>query len=167
MQFGSFSLCLSHSHHLFDECINEFFSVSEGTISLSECVSLDLESTKWRREFEWPEEVVGFLEFWSTSSDFVDQIFNARDTNFAEFSSNDGVVSKWNSASVNLTVSSLVDQVGNGLSRWESVSHKWLNDSDHVPGSLVKLNEGTVMELSQSKELQDLLWLWSKLVDTK
>ena len=79
-------------------------------------MSLDLESTKWRRELEWPEEVVGFLELWSTSSDFVDQVFNARDTNLAELSSDDGVVSKWNSASVNLTVSSLVDQVGDGLS---------------------------------------------------
>lgn len=116
MQFGGHSLCLSHSHHLLDECINEFFSVSEGTVSLSECVSLDLKSTEWRRELEWPEEVIGFLELWSTSSDFVDQVFNARDTNLAEFSSDDGVVSKWNSASVNLTVSSLVDQVGDGLS---------------------------------------------------
>ena len=130
-------------------------------------MSLDLESTKWRGELEWPEEVVGFLELWSTSSDFVDQVFDARNTDFAELSSDDGVVSKWNSASVNLTVSSLVDQVSNGLSGWESVSHEWLDDSDHVPGGLVKLDESTVVELSQSEELQDLLWLWSKLVDTK
>ena len=130
-------------------------------------MSLDLESAEWRGELEWPEEVVGLLELWSTSSDFVDEVLNASNTNFAEFSSNDGVVSKWNSASINLTVSSLVDQVGNGRSGWESVSHEWLDDSDHVPGSLVELNESTVMELSQSEELQDLLWLWSKLVDTK
>ena len=97
----------------------------------------------------------------------MDQVFDARNTDFAELSSDDGVVSKWNSASVNLTVSSLVDQVSNGLSGWESVSHEWLDDSDHVPGGLVKLDESTVVELSQSEELQDLLWLWSKLVDTK
>ena len=107
---------MSSSHHLSDELVDHLLSVSVGTISLSERVSLDLESTEWRRELEWPEEVVGFLELWSTSSDFVDQVFNARDTNLAEFSSDDGVVSKWNSASVNLTVSSLVDQVGDGLS---------------------------------------------------
>ena len=97
----------------------------------------------------------------------MDEVLNARDTDIAEFSSDDGVVSKWNSASVNLTVSSLVDQVGDGLSGWETVSHEWLDHSDHVPGSLVELNESTIVELSQSKELQDLLWLWGKLVDTK
>ncbi len=96
----------------------------------------------------------------------MDEVFDARNTMFAEFSSNDGVVSKWNSASINLTVSSLVDQVGDGVSGWETVSHEWLDNSNHVPGSLVKLDESTVMELSQSEELQDLLWLWSKLVDT-
>ena len=134
---------------------------------MGESVSLDLESSEWRRELEWPEEVVGFLELWSASSDFVDEVFNARNTDFAELSSDDGVVSKWNSASVNLTVSSLVDQLRDGGSGWESVGHEWLDHSDHVPGGLVKLNESTVVELSQSEELQDLLWLWSKLVDTK
>jgi len=129
-------------------------------------VSLDLESTKWRRELEWPEEVVGLLELWSAGGDFVDEVLDARDTDLAEFSSDDGVVSKWDSASVNLTISSLVDQVADGGSGWETVSHEWLDHSDHVPGGLVKLNESTVVELSQSKELQDLLWLWSKLVDT-
>ena len=153
MQFGGYSLCLSHSHHLLDECINEFFSVSEGTVSLSEGVSLDLESTEWGRELEWPEEVVGLLELWSAGGDFVDEVLNARDTDLAEFSSDDGVVSKWNSASVNLTVSSLVDQVGDGLSGWETVSHEWLDHSDHVPGSFVKLDKRTIVQLSNSKEL--------------
>ena len=41
-----------------------------------------------------------------------------------------------------------------------------LNNSNHVPGSLVKLDESTVVKLSKSEQLQDLLGLGSKLIDT-
>lgn len=83
----------------------------------------------------------------------MNEILNAGNTNLTELSGNDGVVSEWDSASVDLTVSSLVDKVGNSGSGWESVSDEWLDHSDHVPGSFVKLDENTVVELSQSKEL--------------
>jgi hypothetical protein len=53
------------------------------------------------------------------------------------------------------------------LSGWISVCNEWLDHLDHVPGSFVELDEHAVVQLSQSEELQDLLWLWSKLVDTK
>ena len=129
-------------------------------------MSLDLESTKWRRELEWPEEVVGLLELWSASDDLVNEILNAVDTVASELSSNDAVVGKRNSASVNLTISSLVNELGNGLSGWITEGDVWLDDSDHVPGSLVELDEHTVVQLSESEELEDLLWLWSELIDT-
>jgi len=97
----------------------------------------------------------------------VDEVLNAGDSGLAEFSSDDRVVGEWDSASVDLTVSSLVDELGDGGSGWETICDKWLDDSNHVPGGLVELDEHTVVELSQSEELQDLLWLWGKLVDTK
>jgi len=40
-------------------------------------VSLDFKSTEWGGELEWPQEVVGFLEFWSTGDDFMDEVLNA------------------------------------------------------------------------------------------
>ena len=43
----------------------------------------------------------------------------------------------------------------------------WLNNSNHVPGCFVQLDEHTVVQLSQSQKLQNLLWLWSELIDTK
>jgi len=83
----------------------------------------------------------------------VDQIFNTGNSTLTEYLSNNAVIGKWESASVNLTISSLVDQVGNSSSRWESIGHEWLDHSDHVPSGLVKFDEDTVVELSQSKEL--------------
>ena len=97
----------------------------------------------------------------------MDEVLHASDSGFTEFSSDDGVVGEWDSASVDLTVSSLVDELGDGGSGWETISDEWLDDSNHVPGGLVELNEDSVVELSQSEELQDLLWLWGKFVDTK
>ena len=116
-------------------------------------MSLDFPSALRVGELEWPEEVVGLLEVRTTGDDFVDEIFNAVDTLLGKFTSDDGVIRKRKSASVNFTVTSLVDELGDGGSGWETVGNEWLNHSDHVPCGLVKLDENTVMELSQSKEL--------------
>ena len=83
----------------------------------------------------------------------MDEILNAGNTGFTEFVSDDRVVSEWDSASVNLAVSSLVDKVGDGGSGWETISDEWLDHSDHVPSGLIELDENTVVELSQSEEL--------------
>jgi len=100
----------SRSHHLADKGVDEFFSVTPSTVTFTESVSLLFKATEWGRELHWPEEVVGFLEVWATSDDFVDQIFNAVDTNLTKGIGNDLVISEWNSSSINLTVTSLVDQ---------------------------------------------------------
>lgn len=97
----------------------------------------------------------------------MDEVLNAGDSLFTKFSSDDRVVGEWDSASVDLTVSSLVDKLGDSGSGWETICDEWLDDSDHVPGGLVELDEHSVVKLSQSEELQDLLWLWGKFVDTK
>lgn len=156
----------SSSHHLSDELVDHLLSVSVGTISLSEGVSLDLESTEWGGELEWPEEVVDLLELGSAGHDLVDEILHAVDTVGSELVGDDAVVGEWDSASVDLAISSLVDELGDGLSGWVTEGDVWLNNTDHVPGGLVKLDKNTVVELSKSEELQDLLWLGSKLVDT-
>jgi len=154
------------SHHLLNELIDQFLSVTISTISLGEWVSLNLKSTKWGWELEWPQEVVGFLELWTASGDLVDEVLDAVDTVLAEFTSDDAIFSKWNSASVHLTSSSLVNKILDHVSWWISKGNVWFNNSNHVPCGFVELDEHSVVQLSQSKELQNLLWLWGKLVDT-
>ena len=65
-----------------------------------------------------------------------------------ELSSDDTVISERNSHSIDLSVSSLVDEVVDGGSGWETVSDEWLNHLDHVPGSFVELDEHSVVQLS-------------------
>jgi hypothetical protein len=48
-----------------------------------------------------------------------------------------------------------------------AVGHVRLNSSDHVDGGLVKLDEDSVVELSESEKSEDLLALGVELVDTK
>jgi len=129
-------------------------------------VSLDLKSTEWRGKLEWPQEVVGFLEFWTAGDDFVDEVFDASNTDFTEFSFNDAVVSERKSSSLDFTAASFVDKFADSLSGWITVGNEWLNHLDHVPCGFVKLDENGVVQLSQSEELQDFLWLWGKLSDT-
>lgn len=64
---------------------------------MTEGVSLDFESTEWGGKLEWPEEVVGLLEVLSAGDNLVDEILNAVDTVLTELSSDDAVVSEWDS----------------------------------------------------------------------
>jgi len=129
-------------------------------------VSFDLKSTEWGRKFEWPQEVVGFLEFWSAGDNLVDEVLNAGNSVFTEFSFNDAVVSNWKSSSLDFTATSLVDKLRDGLSGWITISDEWFDHLDHVNGGFVQFDENGVVQLSQSEELQDFLWLWGKLSDT-
>jgi hypothetical protein len=96
----------------------------------------------------------------------VDEILNAVDALLAEGVGNIGVVVKSNSGSVDLTVASLVDELADGIASGVAVGDVGLDHSDHVDSSLVELDEDTVMELSKSKELHDLLLLGWELVNT-
>ena len=96
----------------------------------------------------------------------MDEIFNTGDSVFAEFTFDDGVIGKRKSSSLDFTASSFVDELRNSLSGWISVGDEWLDHLDHVPGGFVKLDENGVVQLSQSEELEDFLWLWCKLSDT-
>ena len=97
----------------------------------------------------------------------MDKILNASNTVFAEFSFNNAVIGERKSSSLDFTSTSLVDELADGLSGWVSVGDEWLNHLNHVPCSFVELNKNGVVQLSQSEELKDLLWLWGKFSDTK
>lgn len=114
-----------------------------------------------------PEEVVGSLEVLAAGLDLLDQLFEAGDLGVLLKSALDGeVAGKWDSLSVDLSVSPLVDQLGDGLSVRNSVGDPWLDDSKHVHGGLVVLEEHGVVDLEKSQESENFLWLWGQSVDT-
>jgi len=126
------------------------------------------ESLSGGGELEGPEEVVGLLELGSDGPDLVDEVLNALDASVLKsFTvSDDGVIGDGDSGSVDLAVSSLVDELLDGGSGRVSVGDVGLDNSDHVHGGLGHSDEHSVVELSESKELHDLLALGAQLVDT-
>ena len=96
----------------------------------------------------------------------MNEILNTGDSVFTEFTFNNTVVGERKSSSLDFTTSSFVDKLGDSLSGWITVGNEWLDHLDHVPCGFVKLDKNGVVKLSQSEELEDFLWLWSKLSDT-
>jgi hypothetical protein len=129
-------------------------------------VSLLGEALLGRAELEGPQEVVGLLEVGADGGNLVDEILNGGNTVLAELTLNNGVVSKRNARSSDLAMASLVDKLSNDALRGVAVGHVGLDSSDHVHGGLVESHEHSVVELSESEELQDLLAGGVKLVDT-
>ena len=147
------------SHHAADELVDLLLAVAPDTALLVR-VSLLLEATEWGGELEWPEEVVGLLEVGTDGPNLMDKILNAVDVaGFSEGLLDHRVVAEGDSRSVNLAETTLVDELADGITGWVAVGHVRLNNSDHVDGGAVKLDEDTVVELSQTEELHDLLGL--------
>tara|TARA_B110000902_G_C13782546_1_gene388868 strand:- start:36 stop:407 length:372 start_codon:yes stop_codon:yes gene_type:complete len=96
----------------------------------------------------------------------MNEILNTGDSVFTEFTFNNTVVGERKSSSLDFTTSSFVDKLGDSLSGWITVGNEWLDHLDHVPCGFVKLDENAIVQLSQSEELKDFLWLWCKLSDT-
>lgn len=130
-------------------------------------VSLNSESTSGAVELEGPQEVVGLLEVGAEGVNLVDEILNASNVVFTEDLSNDLVVGQGDSLTVNLSITSLVDEIGDGLSGGVSVGDVGVDSDEEVQTSLVELNEGGVVELSESEESQDLSDLGVLVVDTR
>ena len=76
---------------------------------------VDLSTSGWI-ELERPQEVARFLEVWSAGRDFSDQVFYADDVLLCQYLFDGEVGAEGDSLSVNLTESSLVDQLGNEAS---------------------------------------------------
>ena len=129
-------------------------------------MSLLLKSFFGGTEFEWPQEVVSLLEVGSTSDNFVNQILNTQNSYLSEFLLNDVVVGQRNSASADFSVPSLIDELSDGLTSWVPIGNIGFNFSHHVDSSFVQSYECTIVELSESEQLQNLFAGWVQLVDT-
>ena len=154
-----------YSQHAGNKLIDEVLTVAENT-AVSEGVSLLFPAFSGGVELDRPEEVVGCLEVGAAGSDLVDKVFHAVDSLFAELTSDDGVVGQGDSGSVDLTAASLVDELLDGRPGGVSIGDERLNHADHVDSGFGQTDEHTVVDLSESQELHDLLGLGGKFVDT-
>ena len=106
------------------------------------------------------------LEVGADGEDFVDQVLHADDAVLAETSLDDSVIGKSNTLLVDLSITTLVDELTNGFQVGVSVGNPWFNNLEHFESSLGHANEDTVVNLEETEELEDLSGLWCNLVDT-
>lgn len=117
-------------------------------------------------QVEWPQEVVDLLEVRTNGVDLVDQVLNGLDTVLTQSTLDDLVVRQGNSLGVDLTVTSLVDQLSDGSQVRVTVGDVRLGQSEQLRSGLGDLDENTRVDLSQTEQLQDLSWLRWDLRDT-
>ena len=151
--------------HSGGKSVDELFS---GTLVTAgeELVSLGFEASSGGIELEGPKEGVGLLEVGSASPDFVDQVFDAVDVEFAQRLGDEAVIVEGDSLSVDLSVSSLVDELSDGGVGGGAESDPRLDLAEHVLSGLVVANEGGVVQLAKSEKSEDLLLLGRDLVKT-
>jgi len=165
-------ICLAiHSHsqilvHLSDESIDVLLSVTKVTTLDVVLEFSGTETTVGVGQLEGPQEVACLLEVGSDSEDLVDQVFHADDAILAQVVLDELIVGKGNSLLVNLSVSTLVDELSDGLEVGVAIGNVWVDNGEHLLGGLGQPDEDTVVDLEKSEELEDLARLGGDLVDT-
>jgi len=124
------------------------------------------ESSSRVAELEWPQEVGSIFEIGSDGEDLVDQILNADNTILAKAVLNNSVVGKSNALFVDLSISTLVDELTGGLKVGVSVGNPWLDNLQHLKSGLGHADKYTIVDLEKTEKLEDLAGLWCDLVDT-
>jgi hypothetical protein len=96
----------------------------------------------------------------------VDQILHADNAVLAEVLLDDLVVGEGSALLVDLSVTTLVEELTDGLQVGVTVGNVGVDDGQHLLGSLGETDEGTAVDLEQTEQLEDLAGLRSDLVDT-
>lgn len=123
-------------------------------------------SSSGRVELERPEEVSSLLEVRAAGGNLVDEVLDTDNVLLLQDGLNDEVRREWNSLSVDLAETSLVNQSGDGRSGRIAEGDVRLDLSKEVLGSLVSSNEDSVVNLSESEQLEDLLLSRRDGIDT-
>lgn len=152
--------------HLADETVDVLLTVT-GVTTLDVVLELaSAETTVGVGQLEGPEEVVGLLEVGANSVDLVDQILHTDNAELAEVLLDDLVVGEGSALLVDLSVTTLVQKLADGLEVGVTVGNVGVDDGQHLLGSLGETDESTRVDLEQTQELEDLAGLGSNLVDT-
>lgn len=127
---------------------------------------LATETTLRGGQLNGPEEVGDFLEVRADSENLVDNVLDTVNAELTKGGLDDFVGAQRHSLAVDLAEATLVDKVANGLQGRITVGDERLDKSKHLDGGSVNANEDTVVDLSQTKKLEDLLHLGGNTDDT-
>lgn len=117
-------------------------------------------------KLEGPQEVGSSLEVIPYGEDLVDHILHTLNTSSSKASSHHGVITEGHTLSRHLSESTLVDELLHALQVRVSVTEVRLHKAKHLGGSSIDAHEHSVVDLLQTKKLQDLSYLGGHVQDT-
>jgi len=148
-----------------DKLVDFVLSVASISAFLVVNALFDVTSTR-RVEFEWPQELVDVLEVLADGENFMDEILNADDSVFLELLGDDFVVGDGNPLSVDLTKTTLVDELFHSLQVGCSPSNIGLNEFQHFESGGVESDKDCILNLAKSEKSQNLFCSRINTIDT-
>jgi hypothetical protein len=146
--------------HALDQFVDLFSScTSLSTFHKVQKLGLARESSLGVGELERPQEVVCFLEVRSDSGNFVDEVGCAVDVELAKTLFHNTVLSNGDTLLADLSETTLVNELLDSSASGVSVGDIRLDQSQHADGGLVELDKGSIVKLSQTEQLHNLLGL--------
>lgn len=124
------------------------------------------EATRRTRQLERPQKVARLLEVRPHGHNLMHQIFHADDTKFAEVLFDDLVVGQGDSLLVDLSISTLVNEVANGFHTGVTVGDVGLDYLKHFRSSFGKFDEDAIVDLEETEELHNFAGFRSNLINT-
>jgi len=100
------------------------------------------------------------------SDDLVNNILDRDDSIFAQIFFDDDVIGQRNSLFVDLSISSLVDQLPDGLEVGFPIGDVRLDKQEHLSSSFGDFDEHAIIDLQQPEQLKDFSRFGSDFVDT-
>jgi len=162
MRQGESKQFLIHSLH---KRVDLVFSVSSIS-SFLEVIHLLLVSTFWRAQLEGPQKLVYLFKVLSNDKNLMNDILYAKNSFLSKLFGDDTVVSDGDSLVVDLHKSSFVDQLSDCFQIWCSVSNVGFDELEHFQSGPIQSYKNSIMDLSQSQQLQDLSRSWINSIDT-
>lgn len=153
--------------HFLDKSVNVVTLITDCSVfAKMDQLLLSAVSFSWGVQFEWPQEIGGFLEIRTSSKDLMNEVFHANNILATNNFLNDGVGAEGNSLTIDFTKSALVYQLSNRFKVRSTVSNKWLDKSKHLSGGSIETNEDAIVDLAKTEQTQDLLHFGGNTNDT-
>lgn len=123
--------------------------------------------TKNASHLKGPQEIGSIFEMLANSEDLMDQIFSTDNVSVTKFIFNDLIAGNWYTLSFQFSKATFVNQFSHTFQVWITPGDIWLANTEHVNGGLVKFNKHTIVNLSETEQLQNFTNFRCYLVDTK
>lgn len=97
----------------------------------------------------------------------MDQIFSTDNVELAKLILNDLITRDGYALSINFNESTFVDQFSHRLKIWVTPGNVRFTNTEHIDRGFVKFNEDSIIDLTETEQLEDFAYFRGYLVNTE